>query len=42
VREECQVSDDIARRALDDTFVYLSDLAREAVRPAEAIARLTS
>ena len=36
------MSDDLARRALDDTLTYLGELAREAVRPPEAMARLGS
>ena len=34
------MTNDLARRALDDTLTYLADLAREAVRPPEALARL--
>ena len=34
------MTDDVARRALDDTLTYLGDLARDAVRPPEALARL--
>lgn len=36
------MTDDLARRALDDTLTYLGDLARDAVRPPEALARLGS
>jgi putative peptide maturation system protein len=36
------VTDDLARGALDDTLTYLGELARDAVRPPEALARLAS
>jgi len=36
------VTDDLARRALDDTLTFLGDLARDAVRPRDALVRLAS